>query len=92
MFTHIEANTICNKFITIIEEVIDKMVPTKILKERSYPKWMTRRAKHARELKYTIWARFRSSKEYTHCVEYKEHTIRLLRKTEESNVILFEKN
>ena len=38
MFTNIDINTMWNKFITIVEEVIDKMVPTKILKERSYPK------------------------------------------------------
>ena len=54
-----------NKFITIVEEVTDKMVPTKILKERKYPKWMIRRAKLARKLKSTMWARFRLSKEYT---------------------------
>ena len=40
MFTNIDTNTIWNKFITIVEEVIDKMVLTQILKERSYPKWM----------------------------------------------------
>ena len=47
------------------------MVPTKILKERNYPKWMTRRTKLARKLKSTMWARFRLSKEYTDWVEYK---------------------
>ena len=51
--------------------LIDKTVPTKILKERNYPKWMTRRAKLARKLKSTMWARFRLSKEYTDWVEYK---------------------
>ena len=47
------------------------MVPTKIVKERSYSKRITRRAKLARKLKCTMWARFRSSKEYTDWVEYK---------------------
>ena len=65
MFSNIYINTMWNKLITIVEEVIDKMVPTKILKERNYPKWMTRRAKRARKLKSTMWARFRLSKEYT---------------------------
>ena len=51
--------------------MIDKMVPTKILKERNYPKWMTRRAKFARKLKSTMWTRFRLSKEYADWVEYK---------------------
>ena len=55
----------------MVEEVIDKNVPTKILKERNYPKRMTRRAKLARKLKSTMWARFRLSKEYTDWVEYK---------------------
>ena len=42
MFTNIDINTMWNKFITIVEEVIDKMITTNIFKERSYPKWMTR--------------------------------------------------
>ena len=71
MFSNIDINTMWNKFITIVEEVIDKMVPTKILKERNYPKWMTRRAKLARKLKSTMFTRFRLSKEYTDWVEYK---------------------
>ena len=41
MFTNIDTNTMWNKLITIVEEMSDKMVPTKILKERSYPKWIT---------------------------------------------------
>ena len=65
----IDRNTMWNQFITIVEEVIDKMVPAKILKERNYPKWMTRRAKLARKLKSTMWTRFRLSKEYTDWVE-----------------------
>ena len=65
MFSNIDINTMWNKFITIVEEVIDKMVPINISKERNYPKWMTRRAKLDRKLKSTMWARFRLSKEYT---------------------------
>ena len=42
MFSNIDINTVLNKFITIVEDVIDKMVPTKIVKERNYPKWMTK--------------------------------------------------
>ena len=60
MFTDIDINTMWNKFITTVEEVIDKMVWTKILNERSYPKWMMRRAKLANKLKSTMWVRFRS--------------------------------
>ena len=71
MFSNIDINTMWNKFINIVEEVIDKMIPTKILKERNYPKWMTRRAKLVRKLKSTMWARFRLFKEYTDWVEYK---------------------
>ena len=71
MFSNIDINTMWNKFITIVEEVIDKMVLTNILKERNYLKLMMRRAKHARKLKSTIWTRFRLSKEYTGWVEYK---------------------
>ena len=48
MYSNIDINTMWNKFITIIEEVIDKMVPTKILKEQNYPKWITRRVKLAK--------------------------------------------
>ena len=47
MFTVIDANTMWNKFKSIIDEVIDKMLPTKVIKEWSYPKWMTIRAKLA---------------------------------------------
>ena len=54
MFSNIDINTMRNKFINIVEEVIDKMVPTKILNERNYPKWMTRRDKLARKLKFTM--------------------------------------
>ena len=74
MFSNIDINTMWNKFITIVEEVIDKMVPTKILKERNYSKWMTRRVKLARKLKSTMWARFGLSNEYTDRVEYKKST------------------
>ena len=42
MFTNIDTNIMWNKFITIVEEVIDKMISTKILMERSYSIWMTR--------------------------------------------------
>ena len=42
MFTNLDINTMWNKFITIVEEVIDKTVPTTILKERRHPLWMTR--------------------------------------------------
>ena len=71
MFSNFDIHAMLNKFITIVEEVIDKMVPTKIVKEWNYPKWMTRRAKLARKLKSTMWARFTLSKEYTDWVEYK---------------------
>ena len=71
MFCNIDINTMCNKFITVVEEVTDKMFPTKIFKERNNPKWMTRQAKLATKLKSTMWARFRLSEEYTVWVEYK---------------------
>ena len=71
MFSNIDINTMWNKFITIVEEVINKMVLTKILKERNYPKWTTRRPKLATKLKSTMWVRFRLSKEYTDWVKYK---------------------
>ena len=70
MLTNIDINTMQNKFTTLVEEVIDKMVPTKILKDWSYPKWITRRAKLARKIKSTMWTRFRSSK-YADWGEYK---------------------
>ena len=66
MFSNIDINTMWNKFIIIVEEVIDK-----ILKQRNYLKWMIKRAKLTRKLKSTMWARFRLSKEYTDWVEYK---------------------
>ena len=54
MYSNININTMWNKFITIVEEVIDNMVPTTILKEQNYPKWIIRRTKLARKLKSTM--------------------------------------
>ena len=42
MLRNIDVNTMQMSFITIVEEAFDKMVPIKIIKEWSYPKWMTR--------------------------------------------------
>ena len=43
-------------FTTVVDEVIFKTVPTKVIKERSYPKWMTRSAKLAAKFKSTMWS------------------------------------
>ena len=80
---NVDVNTMWNKFEEIVNVAIQKFVPRQVIKNRRYPRWMTRDVIRVRNFKERMWRRYRESKSLNDKVEYqvaRNKTIEVYRK------------
>jgi hypothetical protein len=70
-FDELNVDDMWCKFRDTILQMVKQFVPISKQKKSRFPRWMTREALRARNLKHKMWQRYQTSKLYNDKVEYK---------------------